>query len=213
MSGRKLLIGALVGFLLVTVAALSGWQHHAQPQATAMVYVARTDLAPFTLLTPNLFVASAMPRAWVPSDAVTNLSQVAGRYLGMGLLAQSPLRTGHLLPSGPDTPITAALSALGRSDLRALELSLKPAQALAPTLKAGDRVDVVAALRGATAGREGHVIAQDIYVLGVSSPQNKNVSTNEAMVTLACTPHAAEVITQATLDGEVWLAAHSYNGG
>jgi len=73
------------------------------------VVVAKTDLAQGTQLTPDVLTTQALPVASVPGGAVTDPTALEGKYLSLGVTANTPI-TPALLVNDPATAKTAALS-------------------------------------------------------------------------------------------------------
>lgn len=79
--------GAFAGVLSV----ISDVNSKVGPEVSA--YKLKSDVAPFTNLTPDKFEKVSMPKRWLSSNAVTDLSEVNGK------IALTTLKEGSLLQS------------------------------------------------------------------------------------------------------------------
>jgi pilus assembly protein CpaB len=178
---------------------------------SSAVLVAAREIAPFTPLTADLFTVKHLPQSAVPADAVTNMDDLADRYARTLLLADTVIRQGHLAEStGTQGSLAAKLTEAGQPGMRALAIAVDNATAVGGTLRAGDKVDIIAAVRldrtDAPATTISKVIARAVSVLERAEGEGSGKSTVVVMVT----GQMAEAIAFAQMEGTIYLATNPY---
>ncbi len=199
----SLLAGLLAAFLSVNF--LRG-----VTRSTA-VLVATRDVEAFTPLTPSLFKVEHLPSGAVPPDAVTDVASLNGRYARTLLLEGTVVRQGHLATStGSKGSLAAKLTEAGQPGMRALAIAVDSATSVGGTVQAGDKVDIIAAVRldrtGAPATTISKVIARAVPVL----ERTEGEGTGKGTVVVMLTASVAEAVAFAQLNGTVYLATNPY---
>lgn len=157
------------------------------PAATTTVVVAARDLSPGTPITDADLRAVALPDALLPEGALTDRSAVVGRSVGGPVREGEPLTDVRLLGSGM----------LQRTGLVAVPVRLADA-ATVSLLRAGDRVDVLAASTSSDRPATRAVtVAPAVQVLAV--PQGDETNGDGALVVVAATPDVAARLAAAAV--------------
>lgn len=130
-SGRS-----LIGGVLIAVAALGVLLAHrsaSDPPSTRFVVAARDVPAGTTLSSEHLGLVAAELPAGTTAVPAAEVDQLIGRVTRVPITTMDLLRQRDVLEAGRFTSSTAV----------EVELDLPPAQALAGTIREGDRVDVL----------------------------------------------------------------------
>jgi pilus assembly protein CpaB len=138
------------------------------PESTA--YELKADLPAYQALDPGEFAKVSMPKRWLPSTAVTDLSTIRGK------VAVTPLRKGSLL----------------QTDMMADQPALKPGQqeiaimidaetGVAGKITPGSRVNIYATFDAKQQGQEpeSRVIVSDAQVIDVGKITALNPDNND----------------------------------
>lgn len=159
------------------------------PAPTVEVLTAARDLVAGAVVTEADLVQVGLPTALVPSGALTDASLAVGRLLA------GPVRRGE-----PLTDVRVVGSALlDQADRGTVATPVRLADPAAATLlRAGDRVDVLAARADVPVAV---VVAADVEVLAV--PSAIADSGEGALVVLAATPAAAARLAAAAVSGRL----------
>jgi pilus assembly protein CpaB len=148
---------ALAAFLLVR-----GYAERARAIGSAIgnpvpVVVAADAIPRGTVLDPSMFRSTSVPAGYAPPGAMPHPADAAGRVLLAPLAAGEPLTITRLAPEG-----AGPIAALVPPGLRAVQI----VTSLAPgSVRAGDRVDVLATFAGTSAHSE--TVASELEVLRV----------------------------------------------
>jgi len=157
------------------------------PAATTTVLVATRDLSPGTPLTEADVRAVAFPEALLPEGALTDRPTAVGRSVGGPVREGEPLTDVRLLGSG----------LLHRTGLVAVPVRLADG-ATAALLRAGDRVDVLAASTSSDRPVARAVtVAPAVQVLAV--PKDQETTGDGALVVVAATPDIAARLAAAAV--------------
>jgi pilus assembly protein CpaB len=175
------------------------------------VLVATQEIPAFTPLTPAMFAVQQLPSSAVPSDAVTDMSALTGRYARTIILKGTVIRQGHLATaSGATGSLAAKLTETGQPGMRALAIPVDNATGVGGTVQAGDKVDVIAAVRverqNGPATTISTIIGKAIPVLARTEADG----TAKATIVVMVTPKQAEEIAYAQLAGTIYLATNPY---
>ena len=161
------------------------------PPASVPVPVAALDLPAGTVLSPQDVAVVRVPRELVPRGVVPEGGSLVGRALAGAMRAGEPLTDARLVGPG--------LTALLPADLVAAPVRLADL-AVAGLVRAGDRVDVLAALPDA---ERAEVVAAGALVLSAPSNAGNDVGPSAGLLVLAVGPatatRLAAVSTTATL--------------
>lgn len=197
----------LAGLLaaVLTVRAITGRETQVQ------VYVVMEEIQPYAPLTPDLFRLETMPARVVPSDAVVDLTVIDKRFARTLLLKGTVLREGHLALDQAEAAVTARLTEMGSPRSRALAINVDRETGVGGTVQAGDKVDVIVAVKVDTPQGTlpvAKVIARAVPVLYAQAPTDNG---RKGFVVVEVTPEVAEEIAFAQMAGSVYLATNPYN--
>ncbi|MDT3397018.1 Flp pilus assembly protein CpaB [Streptomyces sp. B1866] len=145
-------IGAFVGVLTV----INDVQSKVGPEKTA--YKLRADVPAYRALDAGEFQKVSMPERWLPSTAVTDLSQVRGK------VAVTPLRKGSLL----QTDMIAERPAL-QPGQQEIAIMIDAETGVAGKISPGARVNIFATFEGKQQGEKpvSRIIVADAQVIDV----------------------------------------------
>jgi Flp pilus assembly protein CpaB len=169
---RNLLIAlglAAVAVVLVSV-YVTQYKHHVQNSESAVqVYIAARDIPAGTsgdeVIDGKYLRKVTVERRNRVTGAIAKPSDIAASYVTETIYQDEQLSLRRFGQPGAE-----GLRGQLRGNQRALELEAKSSQALAGTLKTGDRVDVVAtwAVPEGSSHHVGKVVLRDILVLGAA---------------------------------------------
>ncbi len=202
--GRYALLGALL------CALLAAWLNvrflKAQEQTVSVVTVAR-ELQPYTAIPAEALKVTALPKDAVPADAVTDVKELEGHYSRALLIPGTVMRKGYLVAAGGSN-LAARLAVEQAHGMRAMALQVNAATGVAGTLKEGDPVDILVAVKeeSEAGGTFSRIIAQRVPVLFVSEGDDSGQMT----VVLQVAPEKAEEIAFAQANGLIWLLTSPY---
>jgi pilus assembly protein CpaB len=206
----------------------------AGPPPPVKVIVIHEDLAPDTIIHPQMLAEDSVEADKVPADAVRDLSEIDGAVALSKISAGKPIRRSQ---------IGARTAALGLTfvvppGMRAVTVSTDPVSGVAGFLKPGNRVDVIATFE---VGREtvARTILQDVSLLAIGAeatraeeappqpeatdqkggpprpaekPAPKNADQRiQATATLAVNPVDAQRLIIAATKGKICLALRPAN--
>ncbi|MFF1922409.1 Flp pilus assembly protein CpaB [Streptomyces sp. NPDC058221] len=170
--------GAFAGVLSV----ISDVNSKVGPEVSA--YKLKSNVAPFTNLTPDKFEKVSMPKRWLSSNAVTDLSEVNGK------IALTTLKEGSLLQSD----MMEARPALQPGE-QEIAIMIDAATGVAGKITSGATVNVYATFAGESEGdpAQSKVIVSNAKVLDVgkltaldpSSDGKGNQATEAVPITFA----------------------------
>lgn len=212
--GRYALVGALV------CALLAAWLNvrilKAQEKMVNVVTVTK-EVQPYTAIPQESVKLTAVSQDAVHADAVTDPRALEGQYSRALLIPGTVMRKAHLVPGG-GSYLAARLAVEQAHDMRAMALQVSEATGVAGTLREGDPVDILVAVRAEQRdakqpegqklpdGTMSRVIAQRVPVLFVQRTDEGGPST----VVLQVTPKVAEEIAFAQTNGMIWLLTSPY---
>ena len=208
-SGGMIFLGAsfACGLLaaLLTISYLQG-----QTQVST-VLIAVEEIAPFTPLKASQFALQDLPLSVVPADAIMSPGQLEGKYARTLILKGTAMRLGHLTTAtGSGSTMAARLSEQNAPAHRAFAVAVDKAQGVAGTVQAGDKVDVITAVRIEPEGEPGFLFAK---VMAAAVPvlyKSEAESSGKQHVVLMVTPQQAEELAFAQMAGQVMLATNPY---
>lgn len=207
-SGMVILVVSIVAGLIAALLSVSFLKGVAR---STTVLVATQEISAFTQITPGMFTTQQLPSSAVPADAVKDVSALSGRYARTIILKGTVIRQGHLAnATGSAGSLAAKLTETGQTGMRALAIPVDNATGVGGTIIAGDKVDVIAAVRverqNGPATTLSKVIAKGVPVLH----QTEAEGTSKATVVVMVTPAQAEEIAYAQLAGTIYLATNPY---
>lgn len=208
-SGGMVFLAASIACGLL--AALLAVGFLGQQAKTTTVLVAMEDIAPFTPLQPSMFVAKQWPSQVVPQDAITDASDLTGRYTRTMVLSGSAMRAAHL--AGAEISggsLAAKLTEANMPGMRAIAVAVDRAEGVAGTVQDGDRVDLIAAIRlereNGPATMFSKMIAQAVPVLYKAEAEQGG----KQHVVLMVTPEQAEEIAYAQMAGTLVMTTNPF---
>lgn len=207
-GGMVILVVSIVAGLIAALLSVSFLKGVAR---STTVLVATQEISAFTPLAASMFTVQQLPSAAVPADAIKDVSALNGRYARMAILPGTVIRQGHIATaSGNSGSLAAKLTETGVPGMRALAIPVDNATGVGGTIEAGDKVDVIAAVRverqNGPATTFSKVIGKAIPVLHRTEAEG----TAKATVVVMVTPAQAEEIAYAQLAGTIYLATNPY---
>ncbi|HWI66248.1 MAG TPA: Flp pilus assembly protein CpaB [Symbiobacteriaceae bacterium] len=207
-GGMVILVVSIVAGLIAALLSVSFLKGVAR---STTVLVATQEISAFTPLSASMFTTQQLPSSAVPADAVKDVSALTGRYARTIILKGTVIRQGHLATStGSSGSLAAKLTETGQAGMRALAIPVDNATGVGGTIQAGDKVDVIAAVRverqNGPATTFSKVIARGIPVLHQTAAEG----TSKATVVVMVSPQQAEEIAYAQLAGTIYLATNPY---
>jgi pilus assembly protein CpaB len=177
-------VGLALAAMLLTLVYVTSYRRSVQhSQATVNVYVAAHDIPAGTsgrdLASTHAFKTMAVPRHAVVPGAITDPSQIAS------LVLAQPLYAGDQLSAQRFSDVHAeGVSGQIKGTMRAVQVPGDANQLLAGTLKAGDKIDLVANLRSDPSVQqpETKIVLRNLSVLQAPS-STAAVSTGAAATT------------------------------
>jgi Flp pilus assembly protein CpaB len=179
----RVVIGLAV--LLVGVAGTLGVVQQAG-ERTAVLVMARDVPAGQVIGEQDVRAAELGLAPGVATLGVGERARVVGRVASAPLAAGQVLSPSSVAESPPLGPGQAVMS-----------LAVGPEHAAAGTLRAGDRVAVVASGKADQPYTQAQVLLSPVQVLSVLSSQDETGSERELLVSLAVRPEQAAVLAQA----------------
>ncbi|MFF7978217.1 Flp pilus assembly protein CpaB [Streptomyces sp. NPDC007901] len=162
------------------------------PKVTA--YELRSDVTPYTTLSPSQFKRIALPKRWLSANAVTSLSQIQGK------IAVTTLKKGSLLQT--DMIVDQPELKPGEQEVA---IMIDAATGVAGKITPGSLVNVYATFEGRqqTDPDQSKIIVTNARVLDVGQltslePDNKNQQPTDAVpITFALSTLDAQRLTYA----------------
>ncbi|SEE65423.1 Flp pilus assembly protein CpaB [Streptomyces sp. Ag109_O5-10] len=163
------------------------------PKVTA--YELRSDVTPYTALSPSQFKKVLLPERWLSANAVTSLSQIQGK------IAVTTLKKGSLLQT--DMIVDQPELKPGEQEVA---IMIDAATGVAGKITPGSRVNVYATFEGKRQSDpdESKIIVTDARVLDVGAqlsyvdPDNRNAQPSDAVpITFALSTLDAQRLTYA----------------
>lgn len=169
-------------------------------RARVSVVVAAHDLAPGHLLTPADLRPAQLPLGAVPEGAESDPAELIGAVL------TAALRTGEVLTDIRIVGPRLAELATGTRDARIVPVRLADS-AITGILRAGDRVDIVAA--DTTDPARAATLADDAAVILVSErPAEPGAGRTEPVVLIALDSRRAATVAAASLNSALTVIFH-----
>lgn len=208
-GGLWFMVAAVLAGLLAAILAIRAI---AGREVRTQVFVATKEIPAFAPLSPEQFQATAMPAYLAPADAVRDLKEIDGRFARGLLLEGTVLRQGHLATARAPGAVAARLTEANLPGARALALQVDMATGVGGTIQAGDKVDVLAAVKVETGSGPAvpvaKVIARAVPVLHAVPPAD---SGRKGVVVLQVSPGLAEEIIFAEMAGGIHLELNPYH--
>jgi Flp pilus assembly protein CpaB len=159
--------------------------------------------------TEALFQASELPQSEAKNGAITDPGSLRGRVAAKDVFPGEQLTTEAFVAGG--SSVESRLTGLDR----AIAVPVDGAHGLLGNLRAGDRVDVLAALVVQRSGAQPRpvvrTLAQDVLVLDVPNkpPSDRATggSADKGQVVLRVNDRTALAVAFASDTGEIWLVA------
>ncbi len=169
---------ATIGGLLVALAALGLYAtvRSAQAPPSTLYVVARTAIAPGTVLTPDLVGAQRMD---LPDGLAAGAFSSIQDDLVIGSVAIEAIAAGELVQQSDIRPDTG-------NNATPFEMSFRvdSDRAVGGTLRAGERVDVIATF-GSSAQASTQVIERNILVIAVRRSGDSSLAGERQVITVA----------------------------
>ena len=170
-----------------------------------------------TVLSSDAVRVVSFPSESVPDGTFPSSDELIGRVLLTPLTSQEPILVSKLAPTDVTT---GGIAAITHPEKRAMAIKVDDVTAVGGILKSGDHVDVLTTMSRVLNGGESatKLVLGDITVLSTgfdSSSAKEDESllsgqkvsrTPPTVVTLEVTPHEAERLSLASMEGKVHLA-------
>jgi Flp pilus assembly protein CpaB len=196
-----------IGFALVA-AVLVGTMLSSYTK-TAQVLVAVGDIGQYEKIDSSMVGYVSMPVAAVPSDAVTNLDEVEGKYTQASLLKDTVIRQGHIADEVKGGLLAAKLTYTEEPDMRAFALPYDAVVSVGGNVRKEDRVDLIASLsiaEGQVRESNAKIIARNVRVLDVV-----NNESGIASIIIAASPELVEELVFLLENGKVYASLNPYD--
>ncbi|MBA5868761.1 MAG: Flp pilus assembly protein CpaB [Nitrospira sp. CR2.1] len=181
------------------------------------VAVAARQLPWGSVLTADAVRIVPFPSESVPDGHFSASEELVGRVLLAPLASQEPILASKLAPTDV---VTGGVAAITHPAKRAMAIKVDDVTAVGGVLKSGDRVDILTTMSRTQNGGEPatKLVLNDILVLSTGSDQSgekadepligsqKASRISPTIVTLEVTPHEAETLSLASMEGKVHLA-------
>lgn len=170
-----------------------------------------TDLVPGDFVEGRVTTVK-MPRAGLPSDAITSINEVKNAITKHGLSAGDILRRSHIIKSDDSGGLLSArLVALNDPNLRAVEVPTESVAGMLGGMKAGDRVDIIAVYQ--TGANSNELSSQTIIfnapVVGVKTGGEED----KAALVIAVNQQEAEKLALYRERGKIYVVLKPLNAG
>lgn len=186
---RAWLFSILTVIFLISAALVMGARVSEAERANGElvpVVVAKTNIAPHSSLTEDLLEIKYIPVKFATENLIRDTAQVLN-HSTVAAIKQGDYLTSNLLRS----------AAAVNPDLRTFSLLSSSKVLIEPSIRPGDRIDILGAYRDRAKDQEiAAVIVPDLEVLGVA------IQGKEVLVTLAVKVEHAEMIMRVETFGE-----------
>lgn len=207
-TGMVILVVSIIAGLAAALLSVSFLRSAAR---TVTVLVAAREIPAFTALAPEMFSQRAVPLSAVPADAVTDSSALAGRYSRALVLQGSVMRQGYIArEAGQASSLAARLTETGVPGTRAFAIAVDNTTGVGGTVEAGDKVDIIAAVKLESEQGPGTILAKVIVAAAPVLFKTAPEGSSKATVIVQVTPAQAEEIAFAQVSGAVYLATNPY---
>ena len=198
---------AVTSGLYVTLQGKDMLQAPAEASVKVSVITVKAPVPALTKLTPEHLTTRQVPADLAPASAITDMSQVTGRFVRQNLYADELILDAKLFPAGQEYPTVLPLP-VGK---RAVTVAVNEVVGVAGFVQVGSIVDVIATM-DREEGAVSRIILQEIQVLAAAQSKQKEEDAEAKVVssvTLAVSPEEAEQLTLATEKGVIRLAMRS----
>lgn len=186
---------------LAAVAAFIALRANSGGEHTSVVVAARA-LRPGQILAAADLRHAELPSGDLPEGVITDAGQL------LGAISTGAVRTGEILTDLRIVSPRLAAAATGTADARIVPIRLAD-NAIADILRAGDRVDVVAADEGRERSPTARTLATDAAVVLVSDTGDDRArESTEHVVLLALDPQRAAAVAAASLHTAMTVVFH-----
>lgn len=216
-----LALALFLGLLAVALVwfALRSRQPASKPAESVQIPVPRETIPANTDLTPQMFEQKTVEADKVPKDVITDSKQLTDRITLQELPQGEPVSVSAVVRRSISTALAYGIP----ENYRALTVAVDDVSGVANGfVRPGDYIDVIGLFTD-TSGELSVAITvlQDTLVLGVNSatevpkgkkeeetsePSKSRRGDNERMVTLAVTPHEAQLLALSDFRGEIRMA-------
>lgn len=209
-GGKMLAIAMVLGLITAVLVYLYvGRMTQVQPAQhkpqLAEVVVARQELPPRTVITPDMLKLERVPVELIHKDAAISLDQVNGRIVKSPIMAGEQVLTTRLVPAGQKPSMAFAIPP-GR---RAVTVAVNEVVGVAGFVQAGDRVDVLSNLEDSEGNNVSVIVLQNVPVLAIDQIMESELDAKPKVVTtvtLAVTLREAQRLALAESQGSLRLA-------
>ncbi len=209
-GGKLLVLAAALGLLTAIlvyfyVGDLTQGQIASQEQQMVNVVVARGELTPRTVITPDMVRMQQVPMESIHSDAAISFDQVNGRVVKSAVMAGEQVLTTRLIPLGEKPSLAFAIPA----DRRAITVPVNEVVGVAGFVQSGDRVDILSNLEDSDGAAVTIVLLQNVPVLAIDQVMESDLDAKPKLVTtvtLAVTLKEAQRLALAEAQGALRLA-------
>jgi len=176
------------------------------PDKTIIVVVAKTAVAPTSLLSAEQLKTEVRHQEKAPIGSFNKVEQVVGRVAVTSILPDDLVTEGKLAPKGTVPGITALLS----PKQRAMTVKVDEASGVAGFLTPGNRVDVVVVVDKLEFDKDpiAKLLFQNLKVLGTGQKLENRPGDKPQIVptvTLEVTPEQGERVALAAQEGRISL--------
>lgn len=215
---RKWLIPvAAAALALVTTVAVVGYLQRVgreaqapKPVETAMVVVAKANIAERKIVGPDLIALRSVPVTAIHPSAARRIEDVSNRVALVSIYADEQVLLSKLAPVG----VNVGLSYVLPKDKRAMTIAVNEVIGVAGFIFPGDRIDVLATVDVNDQSLT-KIALQDIQVLAIAQKVDQRPGEEPRVttsVTLSLAPEQTEALTQLDTHGKLRLALRPYGG-
>ena len=133
-------------------------------KAMVEVVVPRVNIAPNTIITPDMLSTASVEEGQVPRGAIIDPAVIVGQVAIQRLTAQKPILSGQIAARSK----AFGLAGIVPAGMRAVTVAVDPITGVAGLLKPGDRVDVIATFE-VDETLIAHTILQDVELLALGT--------------------------------------------
>ncbi|MDR3592054.1 MAG: Flp pilus assembly protein CpaB [Negativicutes bacterium] len=218
LSGRGLMVIALILSLLTTglvYSYLKGVANQAIKPGKPVI-VAKVDIPPKTVITPEMVQESSVPAEYIQPGAIVATADVVGVTSREQIVAGEQITQRRLAVPGQTRGFAGTIP----NDKRAMTVAVTEVTGVAGFVKAGDYVDVLVTFDTNTVGENvSQIVLQNLLVLAADreteagqadAGKEKKETTSKTTVTLAVTPEEAAKLTVADEKGKIRMALRPY---
>ncbi len=214
-----LLLAVVLGLVAAKVARDAVIRNRSAAAAgskTVRVVVAKTNIAPGQLLTPEVLVLAPIAADTIPAGAFKDPAELSGRVARTSLFTGQPVMQGVLASKDAGS----GLQALVPTGMRAITVQVDEISGVAGLLVPGCHVDIVATVTGTNADTtSARTIVQNVLVTAVgqrltaAKPETDKPGDFARSVTIIATPHDVEAIELASTNSRPRLVLRGSRDG